>query len=436
MTTFDYNNLHNQQVECEVIGACISDSYVFDNVITNIDEKMFTDYDCVKTYGILRKMYDEGKKPDFYEIGSILIKDNVSMTKFLSEMSHAGLELTEQRIEFLRNLSIRRRVASLFYKGEAIMCDMTSEMEDLHKLLKEIGDVLNNNTGEDVQKFSDIVSSLMNDIALRKEDKGTMGIMTGLHIFDARYGWHGGDLVIIAGETSMGKSTLATTIAYNMAVNGVPSAYYSMEMSAKQLAARIIARRTMVSSSMTLYDKLSDEEFNRVYDNTLALKNLPIYFDEDSKSSITRIMGSARRMVKVFGVKVIFIDYLQILANGHGDNREQLIGDMARDLKRFAVETDTVVVALSQLARSVNAKEPSINRMRGSGQIEEACDIAVLISRQKKESTNAKLQIAKGRNIGMAVEAVRFDRDLSYFCDFNEGDPNAPYVEKNEKLPF
>lgn len=435
MTTSDYNNLHNSQVECEVIGTCISDVYVFEHVIDSIDEKMFTDYDCVKAYRILRHMYDDGKKPDFYEIGSVLVKDNVSITKFMTEY-HADLELTEQRIDFLRNLSIRRRVASLFFKGENIMCDLTSDSEEWHGLLKEIDDVINNNQGEDVQRFSEIVNSLMNDVAMRKEDKGEVGIMTGLHIFDARYGWHGGDLVIIAGETSMGKSTLATTVAYNMAVNGVPSAYYSMEMSAKQLAARIIARKTKVSSSMTLYDKLSDDDFNRVYDNTLELKDLPIYFDEDSKSNIVRIIGSARRMVREYGVKVIFIDYLQILANGHGDNREQLIGDMARDLKRFAVETDTVVVALSQLARSANAKEPSINRMRGSGQIEEACDIAVLISRPSKNSDKAKLQIAKGRNIGMASEVVKFERELSYFCDCDQNDPNAAYVEKNENLPF
>lgn len=434
MTTSDYNNLHNQGVECEVIGACIADVYVFENVIEHIDEKLFTDYDCVKTYRILRQMYDEGKKPDYYEIGSVLVKDNVSMTKFM--MDHAGLVLTEQRIEFLRDLSVRRRIASLFYKGESVMCDMTSGKEDLQVILKEIADVINNNSGDGVQKFGDVVGSLVNDVALRKEDKGEVGIMTGLHIFDARYGWHGGDLVIIAGETSMGKSTLATTIAYNMAVNGIPSAYYSMEMSAKQLAARIIARQTRVSSSTTLYDKLSDDEFGRVYDCTLSLKGLPIYFDEDSKSSIMRILGSAHRMVRMYGVKVIFIDYLQILANGHGDNREQLIGDISRDLKRFAVETDTVVVALSQLARSVNAKEPSINRMRGSGQIEEACDIAVLISRPNKNSGQAKLQIAKGRNIGMASEVVKFERELSYFCDFDKGDPNAPYVEDKAPLPF
>lgn len=435
MTTNDYSNLHNTQVECEVIGACIADAYVFDNVMSEIDERIFMDYDCLKTYKLLRQMYEEGKRPDFYEIGSVLIKDKVSMTKFLME-GHAGLELTRQRMEFLRNLSIRRRVAALFYKGESVMCDLTSELEDIQPLFKEIDDVLNGTGGAvEVQKLSDVLKVLMNDVALRKEEKGEVGIMTGLHIFDARFGWHGGDLIIVAGETSMGKSTLATTIAYNVARNGIPTAYYSMEMSAKQLASRIIARSAMVSSSVLLYNKLSDEEYNRAYDQTLSMKELPIYFDEESKTSFIRIVGSIRRLAKLYGVRIVFIDYLQILANGHGDNREQLIGDMARDLKRLAVELDIVIVALSQLARSTSEKA-GLHRMRGSGQIEEACDIAVIISRPNKSSTQAKLQIAKGRNIGLATEVVKFDRDLSYFCDYEKGDDGAPYVENEHPLPF
>ena len=234
----------------------------------------------------------------------------------------------------------------------------------------------------------------------------------------------------------MGKSTLATTIAANMALAGIPSVFYSMEMSAKQLTARIIARRTQVSTSTTLYGKLSDDEYNRVYDGSLEMKNLPIYFDEESKTSFTKICCSIRRLRKRFGIRIVFIDYLQILANGRGDNREQLLGDMARDLKRLAVEQDVAIVALSQLARNIGAKEPSLSRLRGSGQIEEACDIAVLIHRPNPRNNEAKIYLAKGRNIGLATEKVKFNSELSYFCDYEEGDPQAPYQEKKEELPF
>jgi replicative DNA helicase len=278
----------------------------------------------------------------------------------------------------------------------------------------------------------------MNNVALRKENKGEQGIMTGLHIFDSRYGWHGGDLIIIAGETSQGKSTLATTICYNIAANDVPCLYLSLEMGEEQLVSRIIARSTQVSSSTTLYGRISDEEYNRLYDGSLKLKDLPIYFEEDSKSNFPKMIGAIRRQVKNNKVKVVFIDYLQILANGGRDNREAIIGDMARDLKRLAAELNIVIVALSQLARPSGgaSKEPTLNRMRGSGQIEEACDIAVLIYRPNPKTEKANIYIAKGRNIGLGKETIKFNSSLSYFSDFEDGDPDAPYAEKKEELPF
>ena len=111
---------------------------------------------------------------------------------------------------------------------------------------------------------------------------------------------------------------------------------------------------------------------------------------------------------------------------------------MARDLKRLAVEEGIVVCALSQLNRADrdSKSEPRLNQMRGSGQIEEACDMGVLIHRPNLKNETATITIAKGRNIGLAKEKVKFNVNLSYFSDFEEGDPSAPYAEKKEELPF
>ena len=427
--------LYNAQAEVEVIAACVNDPNIFDYVREELSKELFTDYDCQKTYLIMRQLDSEGKAPDLVEMGGLLQKNNVNIGKFITT-GISSSEITRQRIIHLQDIAMRRQLLAIFYKGEVMACDQTTSLEEVQQLYKELAAVTNRQTQESEQRFSDVSAAFINNVALRTEDKGEQGMMTGLHIFDSRFGWHGGDLIIIAGETSMGKSTLATTIAYNMAVQGIPSAYYSLEMSAEQLVARIVARDTKVSSSMMLYGKLNTEEYNRVYDKTAALKNLPIYFDEDSKTSFPRVCASIRRMVKKNDVKVVFIDYLQILANGNNDNREQLIGDMARDLKRLAVEQNIVIVALSQLARSIGAKEPSLNRLRGSGQIEEACDMAALVHRPNRNSDVAKIYIAKGRNIGLATEKVKFVAHLSYFCDFDPDDPNAPYQEQKEKLPF
>lgn len=431
----DYTKLGSTMTEIDVIGACLLDTDVFNYVRDMLARELFQDYDCLCVYDVMQQVADEGKIPDWQEMDARLRQKNVDIKRFITGTT-ASFEVTKQRIELLQDLSIRRRIVALAYKEQVMMTDPTITVEEVRTVLKQTEDVLNNNDGSKVQTFGDILGKLVQHVAERKEDKGEMGMMTGLRIFDSRYGWHGGDLVIIAGETSQGKSTLATTIAYNMAVKGIASVFYSLEMSAEQLAARIIARQTQVSSSTTLYNKLGDEEYNKFYDGTLSMAKLPIYFDEDSKNSFTKICGSIRRMVKVHGVRVVFIDYLQILANGRGDNREQYLGDMARDLKRLSVELNICIVALSQLARDRNSKEPSLSRVRGSGQIEEACDMAILVHRPNLRNDQAKIWIAKGRNIGLATEKVKFNSNLSYFCDYEDGDPDAPYEEKREKLPF
>lgn len=433
----NFNNLHNTQAEREVLNAILFNPYIYDYVADIISRDIFQDTECQKVYDMIQQMIKAGKTIDAAEIFTIMRKDGLDFSNFVME-NIAASELTRQRVAFLDDLYTRRKLLNLCYKAEAMVTDTTISREELRSVGKDFDGYLNNDSQEDeCQQIGDVIGSLMNDVAERMADKGERGIMTGLNIFDSRYGWHRGDLVIVAGATSQGKSTLASTVAFNMANAGEPIAYYSLEMSAKQLTARMMARCTQVSSSTTLYAKLSDQEYKQVYDGSLSMKKLPIYFDEKNKTSFVNMCSSIRRMVKRYGVKVVFIDYLQILANGSRDNRESLIGDMARDLKRLAVEENICICALSQLNRSKEDKgRPRLNQMRGSGQIEEACDMAVLIHRPNLQKESANIYLDKGRNIGVAKDIIKFNGNLSYFSDFEQGDPSAPYKEQKEDLPF
>lgn len=424
--------LFNTDAEREVIAACIFDTSIYDNVRDMLSVDLFSDYECKKVYDVMLAMDSEGLKPDFVSIVSRMQGSDVEVKNFLQN-PYYSIEVTKQRIELLRELSIRRKLQACFFKGQTMSEDTTLTMEDLQHVMNELSSIINQQESDEVQKFGEVVESLINDVANRKEDRCERGMMTGLWLFDSRFGLHGGDLVIIAGASSTGKSTLATTIAYNLAKIGIPVAYYSLEMSSKQLTARMIARDTNVSSSTTLYGKVSDDEYNRIYDNGMALAGLPIYFDENSKTSFVKICGSIRRMVRTRHLKVAIVDYLQILANSSGDNREQLLGDMARDFKRLAVEEDICVILLSQLNRSGDrSKEPDLSQMRGSGQIEEACDTAVLVHRPVQGSDTATLLLRKGRNIGTGKCKVQFNGGLCYFSDMeNIGEKN-----NNEDLPF
>jgi len=436
MNVTDINKLHNTQAEVQVLSAILFNPYLYETLAEHLSKELFNDYECIKTYEVIKSLADEGKLPDMVEIAAILEREHVDVKRFVMEGS-GDYTITRQKILLLADLSVRRRMMALLLKGQSMIVDPTITLDDVAKLTNDFDKVVANDAGEKVVSFGEVVGNLMNDVADRMNDKGEKGIMTGLHIFDSHYGWHEGDLIIFAGGTSMGKSTLASTISYNMAAEGVPNAYYSMEMTAKQLVARMSARCTSVSASTTLYAKLNPSEYQKVYDGTLAMKNLPIYFDEDSKTNFSQMCKSIKRLRKKYGIKVVFIDYLQILVNGSNDNREATLGDMARDLKRLAVEEGLAICALSQLNRADKDKgEPRLNQMRGSGQIEEACDMGVLINRPNLKNETATITIAKGRNIGLAKEKVKFNANLSYFSDFEEGDPSAPYQEKKEQLPF
>ena len=436
MNVTDINKLHNTQAEVQVLSAILFNPYLYETLAEHLSKDIFNDYECIKTYEVIKSLADEGKLPDMVEIAAILEREHVDVKRFVMEGS-GDYTITRQKILLLADLSVRRRMMALLLKGQSMIVDPTITLDDVAKLTNDFDKVVANDAGEKVIAFGEVVGNLMNDIADRMADKGEKGIMTGIHIFDSHYGWHEGDLIIIAGSTSMGKSTLASTIAYNVAVEGTPVAYYSMEMTAKQLTARMSARCTGVSASTALYAKLSPAEYQKIYDGTLSMKSLPIFFDEDSKTNFSQMCKSIRRLKKKHGIKVVFIDYLQILANGSNDNREAILGDMARDLKRLAVEEGLAICALSQLNRADKDKgEPRLNQMRGSGQIEEACDMGVLIHRPNLKNETATITIAKVRNIGLAKEKVKFNANLSYFSDFEEGDPSAPYQEKKEQLPF
>lgn len=431
--------IHNFEIERKVLATCLTSSSIYDEVRERLSLDKFQDLTCRKVYGIMEQMTKDGKTPTMAEVGTIISTDGYSIAEILCE-GVSSYELTKQYIDTLTDLQIRRSILQLAYKAQNIVTDPFAETDDVQKLLKEFDEVLVGKS-DDVQPFADVMTSLQNDVASRKEGAKVQGWLTGLQIFDRHFGWHGGDLVIMAGETSQGKTTLATTIARNMAKGGIPCAFYSLEMSSKQMAARLVAGDTQVRSSDMLYSRLTDEQYNRFYDTTAKMKDMPIYFDESSKNTIQGIMRSIRKLVRKHGVKVVFIDYLQILANGGRlDSREQIIGDMARDLKRLAGELDICIVALSQLARQAGkdkSSTPSINRLRGSGQIEEAADIVVLIHRPDLMKERATIYIAKGRNIGLDQKDVKFNAEFSFFADYEITDPNAPYEQnKGEILPF
>lgn len=236
------------------------------------------------------------------------------------------------------------------------------------------------------------------------------GVATGFQKFDAlTAGLHGGELIIIAGRPSMGKTTLAMNIAENAAIAGkVPTAIFSMEMSAEQLAFRMIGSIGRVNQSNLRTGRFSDEDWTRINSAVAIMSQAPIFIDDTPALSPTDIRARARRLKREHGLGLIVVDYLQLMGVvGTRENRATEISEISRSLKALAKELNLPIVALSQLNRGVEQrtdKRPVMSDLRESGAIEQDADLIAFIYREEVYDPDtprkgvADIIIAKQRN--------------------------------------
>jgi len=245
---------------------------------------------------------------------------------------------------------------------------------------------------------------------LHQSDGDITGISTGYHEFDKlTAGLQGGDLVIIAGRPSMGKTTLAINIAENAAIGSkVPTAIFSMEMPSEQLAFRMISSLGRVDQTHLRTGRFPDEDWSRINTAVQLMSDAPIFIDDTAGLSPTEIRARARRLQREHGLGLIVVDYLQLMAvPGNKENRATEISEISRSLKALAKELSLPVIALSQLNRGVEQrtdKRPVMSDLRESGAIEQDADLILFIYREEVYNQDtprkgiADISIAKQRN--------------------------------------
>ena len=237
-----------------------------------------------------------------------------------------------------------------------------------------------------------------------KRDGGLSGTSTGLHDFDQKLGGlQRSDLVILAGRPAMGKTSLATNIAYNIAkawrgerqpdgtmktVNGGIVGFFSLEMSAEQLATRIIAEQANIPSFKIRRGDISQDEFGKLHEAVAEMQSIPFHIDQSGGISIAQLAARARRLKRQHGLDLIVCDYLQLLTGAakKGDNRVQELTEITTGLKALAKELEVPVMALSQLSRQVEQrddKRPQLSDLRESGSIEQDADVVLFVYREE-----------------------------------------------------
>jgi replicative DNA helicase len=289
-----------------------------------------------------------------------------------------------------------------------------AQIEDAERRLYELAESGRYDGG--FQKFAQALAVAVDMAAKAFQRDGKLsGIATGLRDLDIKMGGlQPSDLVIVAGRPGMGKTALATNIAYNVAkahraevqadgtmksVNGGIVGFFSCEMSAEQLATRILAEQTSIASSTIRRGGISETDFEKIRDYSIELQSLPLYVDETGGLSISQLTARARRLKRQKGLDLIVVDYIQLL-QGSGkrgnDNRVQEVTEITTSLKALAKELNVPIIALSQLSRQVESrddKRPQLSDLRESGSIEQDADVVMFVFREEYYLANKEPRV-------------------------------------------
>ena len=453
------------EIETAVLGALLTDNNCIPENIDKIQIEFFANPVNQIIFSSIKEMYLLGKDVDILTLTIYLKNKNrlneVGGAPFISDLTNgvtSSLNI-ESWILILHETQIRRNLLKMAQK---ITHDINSN-RDCFEVMDNITDTLGKlylNSENKVSTFSDCVDEMIEIIDdNRNPNAPQRGLMSGFSEYDKRGGLQQGDLIIIAGRTSQGKTSLGITIAVNISSsNGAKGAFYSLEMVKSQLTARIMAIKTQIPTNKILFSSLHEDDYNLIKSMEAELKECQLYFDDRSNASIDSIISSIKMLVLKQKIKFAIIDYAQLVeSNMKGISEEMQLARIARRLKNLAKELSIPIVLLSQLSREgAGNPEPKISQLRGSGQLEEAADVVILVYRPEYYQRDfpepfvtqptegmAMLDFAKGRQIGIFRTLQKFNCTTTHFTDIpymlNDGymNPNYNFESiKDEEAPY
>lgn len=454
--------VNDPKAEQYVIGSLLVDPTAYTLVSQYLDEDCFYDPMCRDIWKAIDNMGKQGMPIDVISVSAELSKQKSNVTA-LDLMNISAQIASSAHVEYhairLQDLGRRRK---LWVVGQQLSKVGLSEeilTADAHQeAIESIGGVFEKADG--VFTLNDAMNSL-NEIMVKNATVGgvTTGTKTGMERFDEKGGLQKSDLIIVAGETSQGKTSLALCMTRHAIENGAKVAFYSMEMTKEQLTARLLSAKTNIPANNILYSgSLAPSEIRMIDDARGKLPGENLFFDDKSTSNIDSILLSIRMLKMQKDIDGAVVDYLQILnvnSRSTSFSREQAMGDAARRFKNLAKELNIWIIALSQLSRDSNCPEPNLNRLRDSGQIGEAADVVILVYRAEYYNRaypapfdnkddyptdgTAMIDVAKGRNIGTFKFFMGFNKNTTNFFKTNliNEDVQVPFEKPEEAdAPF
>lgn len=336
-------------------------------------------------------------------------------------------ELVERTAILRRLIEAATEIARMAHKGEGDVAEIIDQAEQL------IFAISSEREHRDLRHLRGVMTDLLDHLEdLQAREDQVLGVPTGLHLLDELLGGlQKSDLIILAARPGVGKTSLALTIALNAALQFKKHvAFFSLEMSAEQLALRLLAMLSKIDAQKLRLGKLDDRAWSRLMEAAALLAETDFYIDDTPAATVMEIRSKARRLHAETRVDLIVVDYLQLMQGGvRTENRVQEISHISRSLKALAREMNVPVLALSQLSRSVEQrqnKRPILSDLRESGSLEQDADVVMFLYREayydeEAEKKNvAEIRVAKHRHGPTATIEVRFDERITYFRDLNK----------------
>ena len=412
---------NNIEAEQAVIGSILVTNEIFDEISLLITSNNFYDPMHQKIYSAIENLIYKGMLANPITLKNYFENENddlnvpeylVKITKFSTSLRQATeyskiiydmfvrrelIKISEQTIDSAKLNDFDINGQTIIENSERLLFDLAEKGSFNSSLIK---------FDEAMRQTIEMAS------AAYKNEEGIVGVPTGLRDLDDRLGGlHKSDLIIIAGRPSMGKTSLATNIAFNAAQklqeSGKKStiAFFSLEMSSEQLSTRILAEQARIRSNDIRRGKISDEQFDKFLETSKNISELPLFIDETPAISIAAMSNRARRIKRLFGLEMIIVDYIQLMKGitQNRDGRVQEISQITQGLKAIAKELSIPVVALSQLSRQVEQRDehkPQLSDLRESGSIEQDADVVMFVYRegyylQRKEPREATVEHAE-----------------------------------------
>ena len=441
---------NDQDAEQSVLGACFLSPYALEKAIENLTPESFYNEKNAKIFSAMMEL-NESKTPiDITTITSELKRKNelneVGGVEYLTEVVNfvptaSNVDYYIQTVEetaLLRSLIITATdIASEGYRTDETVNEILDNSE------KKILNIVKNRKSSEFRSIKDVLAKTQNDLERLSENKGEItGLATGWYEFDRlTTGLHPNELIIIAARPAMGKTAFALNLATHAAMEQDKSvAVFNLEMSAEQLALRIISSLGQLEGFKLRTGNLMNNDWKRINEAISRLSKTNLVIDDTPGINIGEIRAKCRRLASSEkGLSLVVIDYLQLISGGknYGANRQQEVSDISRSLKTLAMELNVPVIALSQLSRSVEGREdkrPLMSDLRESGSIEQDADIVAFLyrddyynkSERSEDNTSlSELIIGKHRNGPTATIELLFKKNTSTFVNLRKEQPQT-----------